>query len=781
MNKIPKERLNSIISVGLLISFTLIYFADGIFFDRRTIIWDTADFHYPVMYHIGYFWSHGVMPLWNSFIFNGHPSFADPQSQTYYPINILLGLFLALSPKVIYLQLVLHYALAGLFMFLLASHYIGTLTGRIMAALVYMFSGFMVTHFQHLAVINTVTWLPILLYLLEKIRREKKPIYIIIAGLLLGVTILAGHPQTLLYLGYALFFSICYFVIAGDKEDGKFSYYPFRAFIIICLIAISITAIQLIPSFEFSTLSNRSEHLTYEFASGSGQLPFKNLITMFVPDYYGSIKGPYVGQVDISQSLIYFGTIPLLMVGFALVYRQNLNTYFFFAMAVFSLLISMGDYGFIFKWLYYYAPGFNLFRSPVHFGFVFMLYVALLAGQGTDIFLSKDYRKKWPHYVYIALLVTIFIILYYLNPPLKEVYPNVKVGIIILALFFTAGTILIILQDINLLPKGIIAAALVALIFLDLYICGAHALTSGEPKGHKGFEWEDPALYELRIKAKLPDYSALTPPILSTSDLDKIMYRIYIDSDIDIYSAEDSSMVNATQLYILGYNRPMLHKQFMVDGYNPMILRRHVKFNIALRKADFNRFLSLSNVRYSYGHTNDYPWIAEVKSFLPRAYIVENAKFLQKESDVLNALVSPTLDIHSEVILEAHDNNIAGKEETREDLFQGAVKFQEYSPNKVVLKTHTNKPGYLVLTETYYPGWQAEVDGAPASILRANYCFRAVHLNAGDHQITFSFRPNSLKLGAAISSISMLLCLISIVYFKRDLFKSFRRRRIKPL
>jgi hypothetical protein len=80
---------------------------------------------------------------------------------------------------------------------------------------------------------------------------------------------------------------------------------------------------------------------------------------------------------------------------------------------------------------------------------------------------------------------------------------------------------------------------------------------------------------------------------------------------------------------------------------------------------------------------------------------------------------------------------------------------------RVELEVTARRPGYLILDDTYYPGWSAAVDGHSASILLANDYFRAVRVGAGRHRITFSYRPAVAKIGAGISLLSLaLLCLI---------------------
>ncbi len=82
--------------------------------------------------------------------------------------------------------------------------------------------------------------------------------------------------------------------------------------------------------------------------------------------------------------------------------------------------------------------------------------------------------------------------------------------------------------------------------------------------------------------------------------------------------------------------------------------------------------------------------------------------------------------------------------------------------NTISLTVSTPADGYLVLSEVYYPGWQATVDGQPAPILRANYAFRAVRLGPGHHTVVMSFSPPSWYIGLAVSGLTV-LCLIGYV------------------
>ncbi|MGL5097449.1 MAG: YfhO family protein [Planctomycetia bacterium] len=87
---------------------------------------------------------------------------------------------------------------------------------------------------------------------------------------------------------------------------------------------------------------------------------------------------------------------------------------------------------------------------------------------------------------------------------------------------------------------------------------------------------------------------------------------------------------------------------------------------------------------------------------------------------------------------------------------------EEYRSDRVVLKVSQKSAGFVVLADTFYPGWTATVDGAPVPILRANRAMRAVPTPAGDHEIVFTYRCRSLEVGAAISAAAWLAVLVFV-------------------
>ncbi len=152
---------------------------------------------------------------------------------------------------------------------------------------------------------------------------------------------------------------------------------------------------------------------------------------------------------------------------------------------------------------------------------------------------------------------------------------------------------------------------------------------------------------------------------------------------------------------------------------------------------------------YRWVHSGDVK-IYQNLAVLPRAFAVYQARVIPGDEQALALLRDPAFDPGREVIL-AEGEALAAEGE------RATVEIVAYEPERVQLEARLDAPGYLVLTDAYYPGWTAEVDGQPAPIRRADLYFRAVALEAGEHQVTFRYRPASVRLGLGVGLAAWLV------------------------
>ncbi|MDD5085820.1 MAG: YfhO family protein, partial [Candidatus Omnitrophica bacterium] len=143
--------------------------------------------------------------------------------------------------------------------------------------------------------------------------------------------------------------------------------------------------------------------------------------------------------------------------------------------------------------------------------------------------------------------------------------------------------------------------------------------------------------------------------------------------------------------------------------------------------------------------------IYENKGVLPRAYFVHQSKVFKEENDLKKALQDYSFNPRDMVYLLNEGEELSGPLPFDEK----DVKITDYSINEVTIEVNARSRGYLVLSDTYFPGWHAYVDGKETAILKADYVFRALLIDKGAHCVKFVYKPESFEKGKIISLLSL--------------------------
>ncbi|MGH9856659.1 MAG: YfhO family protein, partial [Acidobacteriota bacterium] len=170
-------------------------------------------------------------------------------------------------------------------------------------------------------------------------------------------------------------------------------------------------------------------------------------------------------------------------------------------------------------------------------------------------------------------------------------------------------------------------------------------------------------------------------------------------------------------------------------------------------------------------HFAEYPsWLYKIDRTVPRVYIVNRTTIEKDSKQVLQRLASADFDPAQEVLLDA---DLAIPQPRR---LIASAEIIRYENQAVSIKASLNDSGILVLADSYYPGWNAYVDGKQETIYRANLFFRAVPLSAGTHTVEFRYEPRSFTIGLAVSMTTLLLVLVISIF----LYWRKRSRNICP-
>lgn len=272
---------------------------------------------------------------------------------------------------------------------------------------------------------------------------------------------------------------------------------------------------------------------------------------------------------------------------------------------------------------------------------------------------------------------------------------------------------------------------------------------------------------------QLPHEKKLSP-FLSSAELRSGLFRVYVDDELDQHSNLMPSLpYDYLKLRMMNFNMATMHKIFMVDGYAPMMVKRYVFFTALLRDRSYERFLMLSNVRYVVKQDDTIEVLPGSRT-MPHAYLVHKFVYRNNPDIILETLSDPLFDVRKEAVVEEPltlngSGNCRGNSE---------AKIVEYLPNKVRLLTENDCPSLLVLSDTYYPGWEVEVKNSSTGeaikreAIKVNYCFMGAFIPTGKNEIIFGFNPRSFRTGLIVSVMTALsggIILLVASFFRKSI------------
>jgi hypothetical protein len=158
--------------------------------------------------------------------------------------------------------------------------------------------------------------------------------------------------------------------------------------------------------------------------------------------------------------------------------------------------------------------------------------------------------------------------------------------------------------------------------------------------------------------------------------------------------------------------------------------------------------------------------VYENKSALPRAFFVDRALAVTSHADAVAALREASFDARREVVIEgdAGLSANAAPPSAGTPATTNAASIIEDQRNRVVIETANTTDAWLVLSDNFYPGWQAAIDGNPTEIFQANVTMRAAKVPAGRHVVSFVFAPRVFRASLVISLVAAALLGLGLAF-----------------
>lgn len=669
----------------------------------------------------------GEVPLWNPYNNGGLPFIADPQAAVFYPPRLLTIALAHLSGagwtySALQLEMTAHVLAYSLLMYALVrrmtSGQRGSVFGGLVAAVVAAYGGYLAGYPPlQLAVLEAGIWLPLaLLGVLEATRAAplRWP-WLALTGLALGLSWLAGHPQTSYFLT-CLLAAYCAYRIYRLRLRWT---YAAVAVALFGAVALGAAAVTLLLGLEYLPLTARVD---YTFAAKGNGFPFRDVVQAVVPGVMSVFSPLYAGIVGLALAAI-------------AVWRRLPESAFWAAAALIALGLSFGTGSALYPALYNLLPGLRYFRGQERAAYIVAGSVALLAGLGAAHIGGWDRLKDFKdtrriQQALLALLLVcagaalLTLLAWFGASAQYEPYLN--------ALMFTAliaGLALLALPHALARPdQPLRLGLLLALLAFELFTVNMDAASVYDPV---------PAAQQLSMQP---------PPLVAQAlaDTDAPFrvdgFRGLTDNYGSLYGLAD--MRGISPLFLDGpfqliepeKHNPTAWELFAVRYVYSDWEQLPVESDIIGRGAD------------RYGPVN----LHQLDNPRPFAHLVYQAAVVDSDAFARALLADTDFDPRATAILHAPPAlTLPAAAPTR---FSAEV--TAFAPEAFTVAVSTPQNAILTLAHPNYPGWQARLDGAPVPILRAYGGLSALAVPAGDHVVSLAYEPRAYTIGAALSLVT---------------------------
>jgi hypothetical protein len=728
-----------------------------------------------------------TVPLWNPYLMAGRPLLADGQSAVFSPFSV--PSYVLPFSNSLAVAAILKLFLGALGVFVLARVLRMRFGGALLAGVVFAFGTFFVVWLAWplSSVYAFIGWT---LALTELVIR--RPGRLTVAGLaaVIGLQFLGGHPESSFHL---LFTTVVFFVFRAllhrhrQGLELRSLMRPAAGFVIALLAGAGVAALVLAPFLEFIAHSNDLSHRT---SVGAGYWPRQYIGALFLHDYWGRPT-----QVDLQAFMQvrgwYAGAATLMLATAALIIgRRRSERWGVVVYALFCTCMVIGIppvFGIVSK-----LPGFDAAHNERLLIYV-LLSLALLAGWGLDdlstITLPRPSRR-----VVLAAGATIFCIpivwliaagtlnLHELgaglkvawgfqHPPLPPVGTDIQGSVTAtivrdssLEIWLPlAGAALVLialrLREQRPLPVTWFVALTVAVLVIDLFranmgfnpairtstaappVTGAiRYLQSQRPNRFVGVstvQFSEPLPPDLAMTFGLYDARGYDFPVEKRFDA---LWRRNVAPGIgDFTQPEEFATATPAALRALD----LLSVKDLIVG--PL---QAIKFPV-LGAGITVAYKGKDGVVYNNANA------------LPRVFVVDHVDAVPNELAQLATVTAPGFDGRGVAVTSAAVPGLSQSTHAASPAGAGAH-LVSYGAQRIVIRATATAQSLLVLTDDFYPGWTATVDGHPVSVQRVDYLLRGVALGAGTHTVVFSYEPSSWTIGWIIS-LATLLGLIAAV------------------
>jgi len=743
----------------------------------------------------------GEIPLWNPHQFSGIPFLAAGQHSALYPLSIIY--YVMPLPLAYGWFTVANLGLAGVFMYALAQGLGVRREAALLAGVIYQFSGFVIASVVFQMMIGGLPWLPLMLLMAEFIIRQRGVLglpratipWVVIGAGALGMNILAGHVEITIYtLLITGFYSAARLLFALARQRDLRAVIGRGVWLLaLVVLGFGLGAVQFIPLFDFAQTNFRAERSDFWQVLSFAHPP-RDLLQFILPNFYGSPAHQHIFDVfslqmvpvsgsaqphtewgikNYVEGALYLGILPLILAALSLLLprRQPGLSHpdaadappyrlIFGGLALLSLLFMFGTPLYA---LIYVLPGINQLNSPFRWVFGLTISVALLAAFGLDaLWHLPEHRRRLVRRIggglalIGALLLIGLLLSRFAYPQIEGLVERLRTGLLNADRAFTDARSFYSYQVGNAAIFGVM------LLLSGVLVWGASRLrTDG---GRRLWAVVVAALVAVDLMAASWNFNPASDPALLDYAPPAVAYLQAQQAAGERYRF--TTLQDPQRREILQANSGWLYNLEDIRGYDSIISRQYVDFMRGLApqpQLDFNRVAPLYT---TYLDASGAP------------YFDVDAALTSDRLDLLNVgyiVTHPEIDLGGVGFVRVYDDAAVSIWRNPEALPRAYLVGSDYDPAQIArpaaytpapIRRDTGREklldlsvpeggGWLVVSETYAPGWRGflrplgagEDAETPIEAQRVAGNFIGVPLPAGDYTLRLIYSPATFQVG----------------------------------
>lgn len=677
-----------------------------------------------------------TLPVWNPYNSAGTPLLANYQSAVFYPLNLIYLLFSL--PVAWTITVMLQPLLAAFFTYLYARAVKISRTGSLLAALAFAYSSYLTVWLEFNTVGQTLLWLPLVLFALEKWQQSRRKLFLFLLASSLLCSLFAGHP-----LDFFVVFIFVFFYAALLQR--QFSSLPVLGLVLL------IGLVQLIPTWQFLGHSTRA-FFNYDFIINSLLLQPYQLIMLLIPDFFGHpasrnfwLSNSYVGLT------LSFGIVPFIFaVHFLLSKKKSRLGKFFIFSGLLVLLVNLKSP--LTELIYHWQIPIISTNSPTKLFSLLVFAGSLLAGFGFDAYrqLSPTKIKNILKTAIVCFAIILVALAMSRFLPAKSTLTALKQSLYtggVIAAVFGLLSLPFLFRKANV--RVWIFAGVILLTIFDLN----RSFSKFNPFVPSDFIFpENPVITFLKDNAGINRYWGY-----GTAKIDAniaTFYGIYSPDGFDALNVSwYNQFINASKngRLRLEFNQENRSTTEIAPGYGEMDLPENfyrlrildllgVRY-VLDRTENPQNAKTFPTDRFNLVYANDQGWrIYENKLSLPRFFLSRDVQPYATPEEFEKLFFAANFNPAKTLLLTTTDYAKVATELTTVTPSEDSLEVLEYQPSRLIFRVKNDQPAVFFLSDVYYPNWRATVDNQPSEIFRADYAFRAVFVPAGEHRLVFRYQ-----------------------------------------